>query len=44
MADHILGTHLPPDAAAAAATWIDPEWKQRQRERPPMVRTWDGVF
>ena len=41
MADHILGTALPPDHAAAAATWIDPEWRTRQREKPPVRQMWD---
>ena len=31
VADHILGRALPPDHAAAAATWVDPEWRTRQR-------------
>ena len=44
VADHILGRALPPDHAAAAATWVDPEWRTRQRERPPMRRVWDGQF
>jgi len=44
MTDAILGTKLPPDVSGAAATWIDPEWKSRQRERPPMRQTWDGQF
>ena len=43
-ADLILGTPLPPDAAAASATWIDPEWRTRQREREPMRATWDRRF
>jgi choline dehydrogenase len=44
MADHILGRALPPDVAQAEATWIDPEWRKRQRERPPMRQQWDGKF
>jgi choline dehydrogenase len=44
MADHILGRALPPDHAQAAATWIDPEWRTRQRERPPVRKQWDGEF
>lgn len=44
MADHILGKALPPDEAQAKATWIDPEWRARQRERPPLRKQWDGVF
>ena len=44
LADAILGKQLLPNHAAAAATWVDPEWQERQRERPPMVQTWDGVF
>ncbi|EOD06447.1 choline dehydrogenase [Emiliania huxleyi CCMP1516] len=45
MADHILGQGmLPPDTAQAAKTWVDPEWRSRQRERAPKVKTWDGVF
>ena len=44
MSDHILGNMLQPDHEQAAATWIDPEWKTRQREKPPMVQTWDGIF
>merc|ERR1712086_14208 len=45
MADHILGKGmLQPDVAQANATWVDPEWKTRQREREPLVKTWDGVF
>ena len=40
IADHILERALPPDHAAAGATWIDPEWRTRQRERPPARRTW----
>lgn len=49
MADHIGGIRgvddaLPPDRAAAAATWIDPGWRTRQREGEPLRRTWDGEF
>ena len=44
MADHILGRALPADDAAAAASWVDPQWRDRQRERPPRRQTWDGVF
>ena len=44
VADHVLGRALPPDHAAAAATWVDPEWRTRRRERPPMRRVWDGQF
>ena len=45
MADHILGQGmLPPATAQAAMTWVDPEWRSRQRERAPKVKTWDGVF
>ena len=44
IADHILGRALPPDRAAAGATWIDPKWRHRQRERPPLRQTWDGRF
>ena len=45
MADHILGlAPLAPDHAQAEATWIDPEWRVRQREKEPAVKTWDGVF
>lgn len=43
-ADDILGEALPPDTAAADATWIDPEWRTRQRERPPVRATWNGAF
>ena len=36
LADAILGNApLPPDHEAAAGTWIDPEWRVRQRECPP---------
>lgn len=45
MADHILGKGmLPPDVAQAQATWTDPEYMTRQREKAPLVKTWDGVF
>ena len=44
LADHVLGAALPPDHAAADATWVDPEWRTRQRERPPVRRMWDGVY
>ena len=45
MADHILGEGmLPPDEEQAAATWIDPEWRVRQRERPPLRQAWDGAW
>ena len=44
VADHVLGTALPADHAAAAATWTDPEWRTRQREGEPLTRTWDRVF
>ena len=44
MADHILGVGLPPDMEGAASTWVDPEWRVRQRERAPMSKVWDGVF
>jgi len=45
MADHILGRGmLQPDVAQADATWVDPEWRTRQREREPLVKTWDCVF
>ena len=43
-ADHILGKALPPDHAQAAASWIDPEWRTRQRETPPVRQTWDRAF
>ena len=40
MADHIAGRRaLPPDEHAACATWVDPEWRARQRERPPLRAT-----
>merc|ERR1712097_166737 len=32
MADHILRRALPADHAQAEATWIDPQWRDRQRE------------
>jgi choline dehydrogenase len=41
LADHIAGRALPPDHSAAAATWTDPEWRTRQRERAPLRPTWD---
>ena len=45
LSDAILGLPpLPPDEAAAAATWIDPEWRTRQRERPPLRQAWDGAW
>ncbi|KAL1508173.1 hypothetical protein AB1Y20_004293 [Prymnesium parvum] len=45
LADAILGKDpLPPDHEAARATWIDPEWQTRQRERPPMRPVWDQTF
>jgi len=44
ISDAILGRALPPDDEAAAAVWIDPEWRSRQRERPPQRQAWDGVF
>ena len=45
LADAILGrAALPPDEAAAAAVWIDPQWRSRQREKAPLRRVWDGVF
>ena len=41
LADSILGrAALPPDAAAAAAVWIDPQWRSRQREKAPLRRVW----
>lgn len=30
--------------AAAAAVWVDPEWRTRQREKLPQRTAWDGVF
>ena len=33
ISDAILGRTLPPDDEAAAAVWIDPEWRGRRRER-----------
>jgi choline dehydrogenase len=45
MADHILGNPvLEPDYAQAQASWVDPEWQTRQREKAPVVKTWDGIF
>ena len=44
MADHILDRALPPDLEAADATWVDPQWRTRQRESLPMRQTWDGQF
>ena len=45
LADAILGrAALPPDEAAAAAVWADPQWQSRQREKAPQRRVWDGVF
>eukprot|EP00966_Prymnesium_polylepis_P261192 6033140-Prymnesium_polylepis.1 len=45
LADAILGNEpLPPDHAQEAATWIDAEWRVRQRERPPARQVWDGQF
>ena len=44
LADAILNRALPPDEAAAAAVWADPQWRSRQRERAPQRRVWDGVF
>ena len=44
MADHILGRSLAADVKGAASTWVDPEWKVRQRERAPARKVWDGVF
>ena len=45
LADAILGrAALPPDEAAAAAVWTDPQWRSRQREKAPLRRVWDGVF
>ena len=41
LADAILGrAALPPDEAAAAAVWIDPQWRSRQREKAPLRRVW----
>ena len=40
MADHILRRALPADHAQAEATWIDPQWRDRQREAPPLRQTW----
>ena len=45
LSDAILGNEpLPPDHAAEAATWIDPEWRVRQREAAPARVAWDGSF
>ena len=45
IADHILGrAPLQPDTVGAAATWIDPHWRSRQRERSPARQVWDGQF
>ena len=44
LADHIVGRALPPDREAAAATWVDPEWRTRQREKLPEVKAWDQRF
>ena len=29
---------------AAAAAWVDPEWRSRQREKAPQRQVWDGGF
>ena len=45
LSDAILGNEpLPPDHDAAAATWIDSEWRTRQRECPPERLAWDGKW
>ena len=44
LADAILGRALPPDTEAAAAAWVDPEWRSRQREKAPQRQVWDGAF
>ena len=41
LADAIAGVPpLEPDVAQAAATWIDPCWRERQREKPPVRQLW----
>ena len=38
LADAILGARAPPPPPAAEEYWVDPEWRTRQRERPPVAR------
>ena len=40
IADDILG--LPPLQPIRVEMWADPEWRTRQRERPPARRLWES--